>query len=83
MTVACVTVSQTQVTLLCQNIVSAPAKRGDSGAAVFYYDDATGNADFVGQLWSGDVDFFRYFYFSSTNNIQSQLGNMKMTFFHP
>lgn len=65
------------VEFLCQYTVDAGSTDGDSGSAVFYYTVAGDEGTFVGQLWGGDSN--ANFHFSSLNNIQAQIGNLKVS----
>lgn len=64
-----VNVDGTDVTLLCQDVVDAPARGGDSGAPV--YAARGGEADLAGILWGGTG---ARFYFSSMATLRAELG---------
>jgi hypothetical protein len=61
-------VEGTDIGLICQNLVSARARPGDSGSPVFL-----GNTTIalVGVLWGGDSEVFAY---SPISNIERELG---------
>lgn len=64
-------------TYVCQYRTAAQADGGDSGAGVFYYDSGTG-ATLVGQMHAGIVN--QYFTWSSWNNIQFDVGNLRVAY---
>jgi hypothetical protein len=67
-----VNVSGTNITQLCQTIVSATVAGGDSGADVFAITSGT-NVKLSGVLWGGSTDG-RTFVFSPLANVKGELG---------
>jgi len=61
------------VTLLCQDMVQAGVKGGDSGSPVFKYDIVNGTANLYGLLWGSTQDSF---IFSSMWNIEREIGSV-------
>lgn len=69
-----VNVSGTDITQLCQTIVSATVGAGDSGSDVFSITGGT-NVTLDGVLWGGAVNN-RSFVFSPLANVVDELGNL-------
>lgn len=71
----CVTtnVSNSNITELCQNFVSATVGSGDSGSPVFMISGGT-NVTLVGILWGGSGS--RTFVYSPITNIEQELGSL-------
>jgi hypothetical protein len=67
-----VNVSGTNVTQLCQTLVSAGVGAGDSGSPVFRRQGTTGNVTLVGILWGGSGTSL--YVFSPISNIEAELG---------
>ena len=70
--------------MVCVDVVSAGAGRGDSGAGVFVYDQSTGNASWAGQLISGGSFnglVYTNYLFAPLNNIQAEFGNVPATIY--
>jgi hypothetical protein len=67
-----VNVSGTNITQLCQTIVSARVAGGDSGADVFSITSGT-NVKLNGILWGGSSDG-KTFVFSPLANVMGELG---------
>ena len=73
----CVTVnvSGSDVTQLCQSIVSAGVGSGDSGAPVFRQAGSGSNVTLMGILWGGSGSGI--FVFSPISNIEAELGALR------
>ena len=67
-----VNVSGSNITQLCQTLVSAGVGSGDSGSPVFRRQGTTGNVTLVGILWGGSGSSL--YVFSPISNIESELG---------
>ena len=67
-----VNVSGTNITQLCQTLVSATVGAGDSGADVFTITSGT-NVRLSGVLWGGSSDG-KLFVFSPLANVRAELG---------
>jgi hypothetical protein len=63
-------VNGTDIAQLCQNIVRARVRPGDSGAPVF---KGSSNVTLVGILWGGD-DTGTQFVYSPMTNVERELG---------
>jgi hypothetical protein len=70
-------VSGSNITQLCQTIVSAGVGGGDSGSPVFQIVDANNNVRLVGILWGGSGS--TSFVFSPLQQIQRELGTVTAT----
>lgn len=72
---ACVTVnvSGTDITQLCQNLVSAGVGPGDSGSPVFNWSGSGSHVTLAGILWGGSSNG-RQLAFSPMSGIESELG---------
>jgi hypothetical protein len=70
----CVTVnlSGTNITQICQTLVSAGVGAGDSGSPVFRRQGSTSNVTLVGILWGGSGSSL--YVFSPISNIETELG---------
>jgi hypothetical protein len=77
-TCATVNVSGTNITQLCQSLVSAGVGAGDSGSPVFSWPGSGGNITLLGILWGGSSDG-TLFVFSPMSGIErsSELGGLK------
>lgn len=69
-----VNVSGTNITQLCQSIVSANVGSGDSGSPVFRRTGSGSNVTLLGILWGGGTGVF---VFSPISNIESELGALR------
>jgi hypothetical protein len=69
-----VNVSGTNITQLCQSIVSADVGPGDSGSPVFRRTGSGSNVTLLGILWGGGTGVF---VFSPISNIESELGALR------
>jgi hypothetical protein len=67
-----VNVSGSNITQLCQSIVSAGVGGGDSGSPVFRQQGGGNNVTLLGILWGGSGS--NIFVFSPISNIESELG---------
>ena len=72
-----VNVSGTNITQLCQNIVSAGVGSGDSGSPVFTWSGSGSNVTLVGLLWGGSGSTFVY---SPLSNVEAELGSLTTIF---
>lgn len=67
-----VNVSGTNITQLCQTLVTAGVGAGDSGSPVFRRQSGTNNVRLVGILWGGDGT--NLYVYSPISNIEAELG---------
>jgi hypothetical protein len=67
-----VNVSGTNITQICQTLVSAGVGAGDSGSPVFRRQAGTSNVTLVGILWGGSGSSL--YVFSPISNIEMELG---------
>ena len=67
-----VNVSGTNITQLCQTLVSAGVGGGDSGSPVFRRPNSGSNVTLIGILWGGSGT--STFVFSPISNVESELG---------
>ncbi|MGQ0815458.1 MAG: hypothetical protein ACT4O1_13535 [Gemmatimonadota bacterium] len=80
-TQTCVDEVVSGVEFICQYWVDAGVGRGDSGSAVFVFTSPE-SAIITGQLFAGIVDnteLGQTYLFSSWNNIQSEMGNLRVS----
>jgi hypothetical protein len=70
-----VNVSGTNITQLCQTIVSAGVGGGDSGSPVFRQPNSGNNVTLLGILWGGSGS--STYVFSPISNIESELGALR------
>ena len=70
-----VNVSGTNITQLCQTIVSAGVGSGDSGSPVFRRQGTGGSVTLLGILWGGSGS--GTFVFSPLSNIEAELGALR------
>jgi hypothetical protein len=77
-TCAAVNVSGTNITQLCQSLVSAGVGAGDSGSPVFSWPGSGGNVTLLGILWGGSADG-TLFVFSPMSGIErsGELGALR------
>lgn len=77
-TCAAVNVSGSNITQLCQSLVSAGVGAGDSGSPVFSWPGTGGNITLLGILWGGSIDG-TLFVFSPMSGIErsGELGGLK------
>ncbi|HEU0052838.1 MAG TPA: hypothetical protein VFQ39_06660 [Longimicrobium sp.] len=68
-----INVSGTNITQLCQNVVSGGVGGGDSGSPVFTWSGSGGNVTLVGILWGGNSSG-NQFIFSPLSAVESELG---------
>lgn len=77
-----INVTNTNITLLCQNTVNAGVGPGDSGSAVFKYAPSYTPEDseviLLGLLWGGNYSG-TVFAYSPINNIEQELGELTTT----
>ena len=78
-TCANISVSGTNITQLCQNVVSAGVGGGDSGSPVFTWSGSGGNVTLVGILWGGNSSG-NQFIFSPLSAVESELGALTTVF---
>jgi hypothetical protein len=69
-----VNVSGTNITQLCQTLVSAGVGAGDSGSPVFRRQGGTNNVRLVGILWGSGSGLYA---FSPISNIETELGALR------
>lgn len=74
-TCANVSVSGTNITQLCQSVVSAGVGGGDSGSNVFYWSGSGSNVTLYGILWGGNTSGTQ-FIFSPMSGIERELGTL-------
>jgi hypothetical protein len=74
-----VNVSGTNITQLCQNVVSGGVGGGDSGSPVFTWSGSGSNVTLVGILWGGNSSG-NQFIFSPLSAVESELGALTTTF---
>jgi hypothetical protein len=70
-----VNVSGSNVTQLCQTLVSAGVGAGDSGSPVFRRQGTGSNVTLVGILWGGSGSSL--YVFSPISNIEAELGALR------
>ena len=70
-----VNVSGTNITQLCQTLVSAGVGSGDSGSPVFRQQGTGNNVTLLGILWGGSGS--ETFVFSPMSNIEAELGALR------
>jgi hypothetical protein len=77
-TCAAVNVSGSNITQLCQSVVTAGVGAGDSGSPVFSWPGSGGNITLLGILWGGNTDG-TLFVFSPMSGIErsGELGGLK------
>jgi hypothetical protein len=70
-----VNVSGSNITQLCQTVVSAGVRSGDSGAPVFRQQGTGSNVTLLGILWGGSGS--STYVFSPMSNIEAELGALR------